>query len=380
MTERRSPLLTFLALLILTLLCAAAISLAAFLVLIPQRANAIYGPPAAGLSFSDRFYLSTIMLLNEDKLTSPSNLYGTETDFEIGLGEPAAAIIARLDETGLISDTETFRAYLQYSGLDTSLQAGAYQLSPAMTAVEIAHALQDATPTHVKFRILAGWRLEEIAEALPTSGLSITPGEFLYAAHNPVMGLAAIVELPAGASLEGYLAPGVYEFHRNVGLEQVLAEFLENFNARLTPDLLEGFNNQGLDLHQAVNLAAIVERESVDDNEMPMIASVFYNRLDVGMRLDTDPTVQYARGYNQEQGTWWTNPLSAQDLEIDSPYNTYLYHGLPPGPIATPSLPALQAVAFPAQTPYYYFRAACDDSGQHVFARDFEEHLRHGCQ
>ena len=358
---------------------AADFSLAAFLVLIPQRAVSIFGPPRSGLSFSDRFYLSTLLILNEDQLTYPYNPYSTPLDFEVGLGQPAASIISSLDDYGLISDVDSFRAYLQYSGLDTSIQAGEYQLSASMTAIQIAQAMQDATPTHVQFRILAGWRLEEIAEALPTSGLSITPGEFLYAVYNPSMGLAAQVDLPPGASLEGYLSPGSYEFHRNVGLEQMLAEPLDNFQAQLTPDLLEGFQNQGLNLDQAVNLAAIVEREAVDDNEMPLIASVFFNRLAVGMRLETDPTVQYALGYNQAQGTWWTNPLSLDDLKVDSTYNTYMHHGLPPGPIATPSLAALNAVAFPAQTPYYYFRAACDDSGGHVFARDYEEHLRYGC-
>jgi UPF0755 protein len=97
------------------------------------------------------------------------------------------------------------------------------------------------------------------------------------------------------------------------------------------------------------------------------------------MKLDSDPTVQYALGYNPDKKTWWTNPLSLQDLQIDSPYNTYLYMGLPPGPIANPSLTALQAVAFPAQTPYYYFRSACDGSGKHTFAETFEEHLQNEC-
>jgi UPF0755 protein len=379
MSQRRSPLLTFLGLLILTLLCAAMISVAALLMLIPQRAVSIYGPATAGLSFNDRLYLSTILILNQDQLTNPYNPYGTPLDFEVGLGEPASSIMDRLDEYGLIPNVDPFRAYLQYSGLDTSIQAGEYQLSAAMTPIQIAYALQDATPTHVQFRILAGWRLEEIAEALPTSGLAITPGEFLFATYNPSVHLPGAMNLPPAASLEGYLSPGSYKLHRNVSVEQMLEAFLEQFTNQLTPDLIDGFENQGLNLHLAVILASIVERESVDENEMPMIASVFINRLAVGMRLDTDPTVQYALGYNEEQNTWWTNPLSLVDLEVDSPYNTYRYSGLPPGPIATPSLAALKAVAYPATTPYYYFRAACDNSGGHVFAKTFEEHVGNAC-
>ena len=97
------------------------------------------------------------------------------------------------------------------------------------------------------------------------------------------------------------------------------------------------------------------------------------------MKLDTDPTVQYALGYDRKGGTWWKNPLSLDDLEIDSPYNTYLYTGLPPGPIANPSLNAMRAVGYPAQTPYFYFRAACDGSGRHTFAETFEEHRGNQC-
>jgi UPF0755 protein len=97
------------------------------------------------------------------------------------------------------------------------------------------------------------------------------------------------------------------------------------------------------------------------------------------MKLDSDPTVQYAIGFNSEQRTWWTNPLSLQDLKIDSAYNTYLYSGLPPGPISNPGVAAWRAVAFPADSPYLYFRAACDGSGRHNFARTFEEHLANGC-
>jgi UPF0755 protein len=140
-----------------------------------------------------------------------------------------------------------------------------------------------------------------------------------------------------------------------------------------------GFQRQGLNVYRAVILASIVSREAIIEDEMPMIASVFYNRLASGGKLDSDPTVQYALGYNQEQKTWWTNPLSLADLEIDSRYNTYKYPGLPPGPIANPGLEALKAVAFPAQTPYYYFRAACDGSGRHLFAETFEEHLGNAC-
>ena len=112
---------------------------------------------------------------------------------------------------------------------------------------------------------------------------------------------------------------------------------------------------------------------------MPLIASVFFNRLAIDMPLQADPTVQYGLGYNTAQATWWTNPLSAQDLQVNSPYNTYVHHGLPPGPISNPGLAALQAVAAPAQSNYYYFQARCDNSGLHNFAETLEQHQQNNC-
>ncbi len=148
----------------------------------------------------------------------------------------------------------------------------------------------------------------------------------------------------------------------------------------LTPDLVNGFDKQGLTVYQAVTLASIVQREAVHDEESSLIASVYLNRLKIGMKLDADPTVQYALGFNSLQNTWWTNPLSADDLQFNSPYNTYIYTDLPPTPISNPGLTALNAVAYPAETSYYYFRAKCDGSGFHIFAETFEEHLANGCE
>jgi UPF0755 protein len=271
------------------------------------------------------------------------------------------------------------RDYLTYSGLDTTIQAGEYTLSPRFSPLEIAHTLQDATPSEITFRILPGWRLEEIAAALPTSGLSFSPEAFLEIASDPPVSLPLAQERPSGSSLEGFMYPDSYRLPRAITVETFLQTVLEDFQAKISPDIMQGWQNQGLSLFQAVTLASIVQREAILEEEMPMIASVFANRLVAGMRLDTDPTVQYALGYDDTKGTWWKNPLSLDDLQVNSPYNTYLNPGLPPGPIANPSLNALRAVAFPAETPYFYFRAACDGSGRHNFAETFEQHQANAC-
>jgi UPF0755 protein len=372
--------MAFLTLVIIIVLCFGGISSAWIMFGLPDQTEKIFGPPAPDLGTAQRIYLSARLILQANDLTLPHNVYGAKQSFSIRLGEPTITIADRLQSEGLITNASAFRNFLVYSGMDTTLQAGNYELSPGMTALEIAQALQDATPADVMFHILPGWRIEEIAAALPTSGLNITPEAFQQAASNPPEDVDVSSELPPGASLEGFLYPDAYTLPRETTLNELINQILQDFNTHVDSDLRQGFANQGLSLYQGVTLASIVEREAVVDEEMPIIASVFLNRLAAGLKLDSDPTVQYALGYNQDQKTWWTNPISLNDLQFDSRYNTYLYPGLPPGPIANPGLDALKAVAFPANTPYYYFRATCDGSGRHVFAETFEEHVANECR
>jgi len=365
--------------LILASLCLAFVAIMIFYNLLPARARQSFGAPSPALDGLEKVYLSTKLVLQENDLLLPLNPGGSPEPFPVELGEPAFLVIERLTDAGLIRNGEALHDYLQYSGLDTTLQAGDYQLSPAMNAVQIALTMQDATPAQVDFTILPGWRMEEIAASLATSGLEISDQEFISYARQPISGYQFAEDNPIGSTMEGFLYPGTYQLSRELSIESFIDTLLSNFNSSLTPELVQGFALQGLDVYQSVTLASIIEREAVVDEEMPLIASVFLNRLKAGIKLDSDPTVQYALGYNEARNTWWTNPLSLQDLEIDSPYNTYLYPGLPPGPIANPGITALQAVALPEESPYYYFRAACDGSGRHVFAQTFEEHVGNAC-
>jgi len=347
------------------------------LVTIPSQATRIYGPPTPTLSLVQRVQYSAQLLWYDGLLTRPLNTFAEEQPFPVDIGESANSVAARLQEAGLIRDAESFRAYLIYSGLDTSIQAGSYQLSSAVSAIDIAHKLQDATSAEVKFIILPGWRMEEIAASLPTSGLPVTADEFIAAVHSPLSGYDFLSD---ASSMEGFLFPDSYILSRTTSAEKIVNEFVRNFGLHLSIDMTSGFQKQGLTVYQAVTLASIVEREAVHDEEKPIIASVYLNRLKINMKLDADPTVQYGLGYNPVQGTWWTNPLSLDDLKFDSSYNTYLYANLPPSPISNPSLKSLQAVAFPTETPYYYFRAKCDGLGYHAFAQTFDEQVANGCQ
>ncbi|MBP7228600.1 MAG: endolytic transglycosylase MltG [Longilinea sp.] len=346
---------------------------------IPAQTLALFGPPAPTLGTVQRLTYGAQLLLYQDDLLTPRQADAGVQTFDIAPGETVNLITFRLQEDGLIRNADALRLYLIYAGLDTRIQAGRYQLSAAQSALEIAQQLREAVPNELIFGVLAGWRAEEIAASLPYSGLNITPEQFLLVVYQP--GLSGLPEpWRSMVSLEGFLMPGQYPVERSISAEELILPMLMHFDQEVGDDLRQRYAAQGLDVREAVILASIVEREAVMQDEQAVIASVFLNRLQQGMRLESDPTVQYAVGYDAGRGGWWVNPLTAADLAIDSPYNTYRVYGLPPGPIANPGLQALQAVAYPAQTNYFYFRARCDGSGRHAFAVTYEEHLQNGCR
>jgi UPF0755 protein len=370
---------TLILLLFLAVACIGVLGVAAAIVIIPQQAELMFGPPTANLSPLQRFTLSLSLINHADNLIAPAKIPGEEVSFAVKPGDPANSVIRRLAEAGLITDEEGFRDYLIYTGIDTRLKTGQFRLNTAMTHIEIAEAIQSFSATEAAITILAGWRLEEIAAAVPTSGLEITAEAFLIAAQNRPQGVTFVDELPDQITHEGFLFPGNYTLPRQATVAQLLVVFLSSFAANVTPEMRAGFTHQGLSLYDGVILASIVERETVVDGEQALIASVFLNRLRQGMMLQADPTVQYALGYDERWG-WWKSPLALEDLNTESFYNTYLYNALPPAPIASPGLEAVEAVAFPAETSYFFFRADCDGSGRHVFAVTFDEHQGNACQ
>jgi UPF0755 protein len=376
--RRTSPALRAFSILFMLFACLVIIVLAYVALQVPNWAAEKFGPPASSLTYYQKLKYSAQLLINQDDLLTPVNEASSKIPFKIQMGESIHWIALDLYSSGIIHNADMFTAFLIYSGLDSSVQAGDYELDPAQNAVQIAYRLQDATPREVDFQILAGWRLEEIADALPTSGLQVDPGEF-YSTATQNVDLLVPLGWPTLNSLEGFLMPGVYHFPRDISKEELIKSFVNNFDNEVMGELAAAFQKQGLDLLQAVTLASIVQREAVIEEEQPIIASVFFNRLAADMKLESDPTIQYALGFNNEQQTWWTNPLTLDDLDFESPFNTYLHAGLPPAPICNPGISALRAVAFPAQTSYYYFRAACDGTGSHTFSKTYQEHLDNSC-
>jgi UPF0755 protein len=339
-------------------------------------------PKAAGdLSTFDLLYLRAYLRLHYNRLRAPS----AEADgvFEVVPGETATEICVRLQQEAWVPDSDLACNYLRYTGGDRSIGSGLFLIRAGQSPMEIADSLADAESKIRPFTVFAGWRLEEIAEALPGSGIPIPEADFLSAAYGrPDSGSGAAplyAEIPSWAGLEGFLSPAEYRVVPGETAAHLVGRMALHFWQSLPEGWIAAVQGRGWSVYQAVTMASIIQRETAVEEEMPLIASVLFNRLDQGMRLQADPTVQYAVGYQAARGGWWANPLLDSDLALDSPFNTYLYNGLPPGPICSPSVAALDAVAHPVASSYLYYRAACDGSGRHNFADTYLQHLANAC-
>lgn len=317
----------------------------------------------------------------QEQLNRPIGTDETPRRFTVNPGDTPPRIAQNLYDASLISDTGLFVDYARVSGLDRQLEAGTYFLNQRQTIPEITLVLTDSRNSSITFSILEGWRLEEIAEAVDRNGLfGFTGAEFLRVVGPGAMSdtaFATAVGLPPSASLEGFLFPNTYALPPGITPEGLRDTLTSEFLSRITPQMAADAATQGWSLYEVATLASIIERESVHSDENPMISSVYRNRLNIAMKLDADPTVQYGIGY--KDGRWWPQITQADYTNAVHDFNTYLVIGLPPGPIASAGLAALQAAIYPAQSDYLFFRAACNGSGYHNFARTFAEHLANGC-
>jgi UPF0755 protein len=339
-----------------------------------------FGTPDPYLNSIKRIELSLRLYMAKDLIVNPVHAVSDQSLFSIQPQESTQVIANRLEDEGYIADSRAFVDYLIYKGYDRLINSGEFYISSSMNAIEIAEKIHSSTGDLTSFTILAGWRVEEIAKATEIYQFPFQPEQLITIVHHPDGKITLPNSFKGFQSLEGLLFPGQYKVDKTMSIDSFLTMTLEEFDKTITPKMRKAFKNNGLSLEQAIILASMVEKEAILPKEGPTIASVFYNRLAAGMKMESDPTVQYAIGYVKGSKTWWKNPLSLTDLQIDSGYNTYQNYGLPPAPICNPGLSALNSVAFPASTNYYYFRAACDLSGKHSFSSSFEEHLKNECQ
>ena len=300
------------------------------------------------------------------RLQQPYQGYpGTEQFVEIPGGSGTRTIGDRLVAAGVVRDPLTFRAALMISGQARVLKAGEYRFDRPMTPLEALGKIARGDVYVVTVTIPEGLTIREMAALAESRGVG-TAAEFITDANDRSLmrGLD-----PSARNLEGYLFPDTYPVTRTDARRLVRA-MVGRFEHVFTPEMRAAVEQRGLSIHQTVTLASIVEKEAARPDERPMVAAVYLNRIRRGIPLQCDPTVIYAL---QLAGKYNGN-LRRDDLMFDSPYNTYRYPGLPPGPIASPGRAALDAAIHPADVDYLYFVSRND--GSHAFARTLDEHNR----
>ena len=314
--------------------------------------------------------VSLLGLFGAQQLNSPlDSIPADGAIVRIWDGEHLEAISRRLAEEGLIRSPLFLKLMSYAKGTQGDFQAGPYRVEHGMTSLSIHNLLVSGQEVLIRVTIPEGWNVTQVGRRLEERGIT-SAEEFDAAATDPVL-LAA--EGVYGESAEGYLFPDTYLFPQSFPPHQVISVMIERFRrevAAIHPETTE-FDPKAL--HEIVVLASIIEREHRAPDEAVIMASVFYNRLEVDMMLQSCATVAYVM--TEEFGLEYPEVLTFDDLELPSEYNTYRSLGLPPGPIASPGSVSLAAAFNPAHTDFLYFVLKDPDAGRHEFTRSFDEHL-----
>ncbi len=281
---------------------------------------------------------------------TPGDAY---VQIEIPSGYTASQTGVLLANEGVIRSSLLFRIFAKFSGLDRSLKPGLYVMQKPIAEPRAVVALNKGRIQPIKVAIPEGFMAKQIADRLEAAGVTDSQEFMKYVRAN---------------DLEGFLFPTTYHFAKGLSAQAVAEHMLGEFQKRISP-LFESVKQDRFSLRQVVTLASIVQREAAVVDEMPDIASVYSNRLRKRMRLEADPTVQYAMG--RDTGEWYKG-LRFKHLDIHSPYNTYRFFGLPKGPICSPGERAIAASIAPAVTEKVYFVA--DLEGRHIFSETYAQH------
>lgn len=299
----------------------------------------------------------------KQNLSAVSEIASDPIEILIEEGSSTVEIARVLKQSGLIKNELAFRIYVRNEGIGTRLQAGRYDLSPNDNVPTLTQKLL-SNQAGTKVTLLEGWRREQFGEALKK------------VFDDPGAQFSAEQFLTLTKDLEGQLFPDTYVFSERATTEEVVHELEQNFQAKTRAMLAEGAPPV-LSQDEILVLASILEREVATDGDLPLVAGVLMNRLEAGWPLQADATLQYAKASRRCGGKltcedWWPMPLS-EDKELDSAFNTYKNVGLPPAPIANPSIRALRAAAFPTETEFWFYLT--DTKGTTHFSKTYEEHL-----
>ena len=320
-----------------------------------------------------------------NKLTKYNEVYkpdNTQTyTITVNPGMTGKQIAEMLQKEGIIKDSGKFRKRAKVLGLDVLFQAGEYQLSPSMSTEEIYDALQHAKRETVTFTIPEGYFIRQVGEKLANDGLIASAEDFYKACeddynYNFLPDESQCVADPTGTlnaranRLEGYLYPETYQVFKDASAHDIIDTMLAQFGKIYSDDYANRADKLGLSTQEVITIASMIERETMVDLEREKVSSVIYNRLDIGMPLQIDACVQYCLGEH-------TDRVLYEDLEIDSPYNTYRNNGLPIGPICSPGKASIEAALYPAETDYIYYVLKPDKSGEHNFAATSSEFTKY---
>ena len=290
---------------------------------------------------------------------------GSEVVVEVQSGEGLKSIAQKLEEKGVVKNKNVFYVYAKSKY--AKFQYGGHVFTPGMSYGEISAELcETGNVDTVSVVIPEGYELRLIAQAYADTGI-VTVDEFMEAASKVSYEDYAFLEKGVD-NLEGYLFPATYDVAVNSTADDIVKNMLNAFQKIYTDEHMKRAEELGMSHHDVVTLASIIEREAANESEHKKVAGVFYNRIKDGMKLQSCATVQYILKERKPV-------LTIADTEIDSPYNTYMYEGLTPGPIASPGKSAIEAVLWPEEHDYYYFVARADGNG-HVFSKTFNEHQR----
>jgi UPF0755 protein len=301
------------------------------------------------------------------RMSSPYRGFtGAEVFVELPPGASVTRIAGDLAAAGVIADALTFRIAARLSGADRRLQAGEYRFAEPASAFDVVDRLARGDVYSHLVTFPEGLTIKEMAAIFERAALGSAQDFERAGANGSVLGDLD----PDAKTLEGYLFPDTYALPRKVGAPGAVAAMVERFQRAFGTDLRAEASASKLSLREVVTLASLIEKETATAAERPIVSAVYHNRLRLGMPLQCDPTVIYAL----MQARRWRGNLTRQDLQFNSPYNTYRFAGLPPGPIASPGLSSLEAAVRPADVPYLYFVSRND--GTHVFATTLAEHNR----
>ncbi len=303
-----------------------------------------------------------------------SLLSDNKISFEIKEGETVSALIQKLKDQKVISSDFLLKQYLKFTGADTKIKAGLFEISPPITIEKIVAALQIEGKNERNITIIPGWDLGDIAKYFEAEGIASSTEFFALTGRPGVFGRAtsslesefSILKNKPNVSLEGYLAPETYRIYKGEDLQSILKRLLSQREKDFTTQMLQDIQAQNKTVHEILTLASILEKEVKTSEDRKKVADLFWRRVDAGMGLQADSTVHYLSG---REGDVFTKQ---KEREIDSLYNTYKYRDLPPGPISNPSISSIMAAIYPTPNDAVYFLT--DSKFEVHYASTLDEH------